>query len=110
VFRFDEASLASWAMSCSVYDTERLIERAQRLRRAWRIGVAGRQTDEQFDAQICARADFHGFISRVPAPTGSSKFDSETKLIALHALVKDSFETLLSYSDRETGNERTSDS
>jgi hypothetical protein len=28
VFRFDEASLASWAMSCSVYDTERLIERA----------------------------------------------------------------------------------
>jgi hypothetical protein len=53
-----------------------------------RIGVAGRQTDEQFDAQICARADFHGFISRVPAPTGSSKFDSETKLIALHVLVK----------------------
>src|SRR5262249_11418773 len=31
---------------------------------------------------------FHSFISRVPAPMGSSKFDSETKLVALHALGK----------------------
>ena len=40
---------------------------------------------------------------------GSSKFDSETKLVALHALGKIVLIRYYLRRDRETGNERTSD-
>jgi hypothetical protein len=61
MLRFDEASLAQLGDELSLYDTERLIERAS-------VSVV------------------HGGSALRAAK--SSKFDSETKLIALHVLVK----------------------
>ena len=76
-------------MSCSVYDRERLIERASVSVVHGGSALRAAKTDEQFDAQICVRAALELiFTALCSCAHGSSKFDSETKLIALHALVK----------------------